>query len=39
MLAMQDNTKEFIHKQEEGSDQLTHEREERDEKQDWEPKS
>jgi hypothetical protein len=35
---MQDNSEESIRKWEEGSDQLIREREERDEKWEWEPK-
>jgi hypothetical protein len=36
---MQDNNEESICEREEGSDQLIPEREERDEKREWEPKS
>jgi hypothetical protein len=39
MLAMQDNSEESICEWEERSDQLIHEREERDEEWEWESKS
>ncbi len=38
LLVMQDNSEESIRKWEEGSDQLICDREERDEKWEWEPK-
>jgi hypothetical protein len=39
MLAMQDNSGEFIYEREERSDQLIPKKEEQDEEREWDPKS